>query len=296
MRRRSIIIGLLIFALAGCTRSAITVDGEQISKEAFEYALKEKIGAHKAMNVDADSEAVKKAVTEELIAQALLVREAKSRKISVTDEEVHIAIEGMRGGISKKEFIEGLKKNGLPYNIFQNRVRSNLLVAKLMDSLVREEALTEEDMYAFYLERPERYVHPVQVYVKILQMSDEADAEKVSEESKQGADFDTVAKNMADAGSASVSDYGWINPDMLPSKELADVMKTAEIDVVSGPFQGRDKSYYFFKVRERKESRELTFEEAKPRVRTYLLQKMRRDLAAHIVQSGRKTATIEINM
>jgi foldase protein PrsA len=296
MRRMIIITGLLFFAIAGCTRSAITVDDEKISKELFEYTLKERIGTHKAKNINANSEAVKKAVANELIAQVLLVREAKAKEISVTDEEVQKSIDGIRGGTNKQEFIERLVSQGMPYNIFEDRVRKNLVISKLMDSLVREDALTEEEMHAFYLERPNRYFHPEQEYVKILQISHETDANKVLEELENGADFDTLAKNVGDSVKGTVSDYGWINPDMLPSEELATAMKTAEINVFSGPFRGKDKSYYFFKIKERKDSRELTFEEAKPRVKTHLLKRKRQALAAHIVETGRKTAKIEINI
>lgn len=296
MTRMNMIVLFLFLAVVGCTRSAITVDDERISKELFELTLKEKLGAHETMNINANDEAVKKAVTDELIAQALLLREAKAKKISVTDEEVRKTIDGMRGGRSEQEFQEGLKKKGTPYDIFQERVRRNLIISKLMASLVKDDSVTEEEMENLYQKRPGLYVEPEQGLVKILQISHEAEAKRALEELKKGADFDTLAKNLGDSGNASVSDYGWINPDMLPSVELATAMKTAKINVFSGPFMGRDGSYYFFKVKKRQASRVLSFEEAKPRVKDILLRLRRQDLAASIVQTGRKTAKIKINM
>ncbi|MBI5740774.1 MAG: peptidyl-prolyl cis-trans isomerase [Nitrospirae bacterium] len=288
----SIILMLLLFAATGCTKSAITVDNEKISKELFDITLKERLSIHKT----ADREAVKKAVTDELIAHALLVREAKAKKISVKDEEVRKTIEGMRGDMTEQEFKEGLKKREMPYNIFQDRVKSALLISKLMTSLVKDDSVTEEEMRDFYQRRPVPFLQSEQEFVKILEVRNESDAGKAAAELKKGADFDILAKNMSDSGSASVTDYGWLDPDTLPSRELASELKTAGLNVFSGPHKGKDGAYYFFKIKERRGPRELPFEEVKPLIKTNLLNKKRQELTANIIEAGRKTVRIKIDI
>jgi len=272
------------------------VDDEKISKEVFAITLKEKLETHKSMNSKMDVEKLKKAVSDELIAEALLIKEAKGKKISVTDEEVQKAIDVMRGSTNEQEFIEGLKKKEMPYNIFKDRVRRSMVVSKLMDSLVTAESVSEDEMMDYYKKRHLSYLVPEQEFVKILQVGNETEAKIVLKELKKNSDFDTVANSMKDSGRASVSDYGWINPDTFPSEEIASAMKTARVNVFNGPHKGRDGSYYFFNIQERQKSRVLSYEEARPMISKTLLRQKRQELAARIVNTGRKTARIKINM
>jgi len=296
MKQICIIVIFLLFVTAGCTKNAITVDDEKISKEVFEITLKEKLETHKSMNSKMDVEKLKKAVSDELIAEALLIKEAKEKKISVTDEEVQKAIDVMRGGTDEQEFIEGLKKKEIPYNIFKDRVRRSIIISKLMDSLVTAESVSDDEMMDYYKKRHVSYLVPEKEFVKILQVGNETEAKKVLEELKKSSDFDTVANSMRDSGRASVSDYGWINPDTFPSEEIASAMKMAKINVFNGPHKGRDGSYYFFKIQERQKSRVLSYEEARPIISKTLLRQKRREFASRIVDTGRKTARIKINM
>lgn len=296
MRRIGVMLMLVLFAAAGCSKSAITVDDIRISKEVFDLVLKERLESHKSLNASVDEKAVRKAVADELVGQALLVREAKRNKIVVTDEEVRSALDRMRGTTTEKDFREALKNKGIPYRILQERVKENLFASKLLFSLVADGSVTDEDAVTFYRKSPVPFMKPGKEFVSILQIYSEEEAKKAEEVLKKGADFDAYSKELTAAGKANATNYGWLDPDTLPSRNIAADMKTARLNVSRGPFKGKDGSYYFFMVKDRQIARVLPYDDVKEQVRQMILNQRRQELAGHIIETARKTAKIKVNV
>lgn len=295
MRWLGVVLTLLFVTTAGCSRSAITVDGEEISKEFFDNALKERLNAHKSMNVTASEKALRKSVSEELIAEALLLEEAKSRKIAVTDDEIKKTIDGMRGSKDEKDFKEDLRKSGTTYDIFLKKLRNRLILSKLMGDLVKDDSISEEAMREYYKASQVPLLKPEKDFVKIVQLSSEADAKEAAAALKKREDFDALADRLVKSGKASATDYGWLEPDVL-SKEIAMAMKAAKLNIAHGPYKGKDGSYYLFRLKERKGSEVLPFDEARPQIKNILLSQKRQEIAAKIVETRRKTAKIKVNI
>lgn len=297
MRRLSIWLLLLpIFSFFACSsRDAITVDGEGIPKELYSLVLKERIESHKSINLKVNEMAIKKSVAEELIGEALLVKEAKARGMAVTESELKDALASQRGNRTEKEFIEELRKSGIAYDIFQKRIRDRILINKLLNELVKETAITEDEMRLFYKNSPVPFLKPEKAFVKVLQLFSEDEAKKAMEEIRKGGDFDAISSNLIKEQKASATDYGWIEPDVF-SKEIADSMKSARLNHAYGPFKGRDGTYYIFKVKDRQPSRVLSFDEAKPQIRNMMVSQKRVEVATRIVTDNRKKAKIKYNI
>lgn len=281
----------LLFA-AGCGKNAITVDGEAVSKELFEHTLKERIDAHKAMNLKVDEKAVRKSVADELVAEAILIKEARNRKITVPDDELQKTVAAMRAGKSEQEFIDGLKKSGITYNLYLSRVKNRMILTRLMSDLVKDDSVTEEQLREFYTKSQVPLLKPEKVFVKILQLNAEADAKAATERLKKKEDFDKVSADLVKSGKASATDYGWLQPDTV-SKEMGTAMKTAKLNLVQGPYKAKDGSYYFFRVKERQASQPVPFEEAKDQIKATLLNQRRQEAALQIVESVKKKAKIQ---
>lgn len=295
MKKVGIFLSLLFIFLYGCSRDAITVDGEGISKEVYNAVLKERTEAHKSMGLKFDEKALRRSVADELIAEVLLLKEARSRKIEVKEDEVKKVIETMRGNKKEEEFIKEIKKTGLSYDTFKRRVRNRLLISKLMEELVKDDSVTEKDMMEFYKKSQVPFLKPEAVFVKIVQINTEADAKAAMEEIKKGADFDKLADRLLKENKASVTDYGWLNPDTI-SKEIGTAMKTAKLNQAYGPYKGKDNAYYIFRIKNREASRVLSFDEAKPQIKAMILQQRRQELMAHLVDINRKKAKIKYNI
>ncbi|HAM49445.1 MAG TPA: hypothetical protein DCP92_01625 [Nitrospiraceae bacterium] len=295
MRKLIVVSGLLLIFAAGCAKEAITVDNEGISKELFDQALKERIQAHKAMNLTVDEKALRKSVTDELIAEALLLEEAKARKISYSEDELQKAIAGIKGNKSEKDFKDALVKSGMSYDLFVKRVKNRLLVSKLISAEVKDDSITETEMRAFYRSSPVPLLKPEKDFVRIIEFFDEATAKETQEKLNKGGDFDLVADELEKSGKASATAYGWLEPESL-SKEMSDAMRIAKLNTVYGPLKGKDgSSYYMFRIKERQGSEVLSFEEAEPQIKNILLNQKRQFVAAQIIANRKKSAKIKIN-
>ncbi len=295
---RSFILPVLfmIFSLVSCgSRDAITVDGERIPMEIFNLALKERLSSHLSINVKVNESAIRKSVAEELIGEALLVKEARSKKITVSDSEVREAIAAQRGNRTEKEFIEELKKSGISYDIFEKRTRDRLLITKLLDELVKEDSITEDEMKSFYKNSPVPFLKPERVFVKILQFSSEEEAVKAMKDIRRGEDFDNLSARLVREQRASATDYGWIGPDVF-SKDIANSMKMARLNQAYGPFKGKDNAYYIFRIKEKEPSRVLSFDEAKNQIKDVLISQKKSEIAMMIITENRKRAKIKYNI
>lgn len=286
---------LLSISISGCSRDAIVVDGEGIPKSLFDLALKERLDSHKSMNIKVNEAAIKKSVAEELIGEALLVKEAKARKITVSETELKEAIALQRGNKTEKEFKEKLKKSGVPYDIFQKRIKDRIMITKLLNGLVKGDSITEEEMRSFYKGSPVPFLRPERDLVKVLQLNSEEEAKRVMKDIREGADFDILCGRLVKEQKASATDYGWIEPDVF-SKEIAEAMKSARLNQVYGPFKGRDNSYYIFKIKERQPSRVLSYDEARDRIRDMIIMQKRNEAAANIIMKNRERVKIKFNI
>lgn len=298
MRRYLIIFFLLLLSLSffGCgSRDAITVDGEGIPMEVFNLILKERLASHRSMNLKVNEAAIRKSVAEELIGEMLLIKEAKSRGITVSEPELQEAIAARRGKRNEKEFVEELRKSGISYEIFQKRIRDGILITKLLNEMVKDNSVTEDEMRSFYRNSPVPLLKPERVFVRVLQINSEEEAVKAVREIRKGGDFDALSGRLAKEQKAAATDYGWVEPDLF-SKDIADSMKTARLNQVYGPIKGRDNTYYIFKIKDKEPSMVLSFDEARAQIRNILLQQKRSEAAARIVTENRKKAKIRYNI
>lgn len=285
---------LVLLIVPACSRNPITVDGQSVSRETFDAVLKQRMQQHKTMDAKVDEAAIKKSVADELVAEILIAKAAAEKNITVTDADVQKAVQEMRGKKSEQEFKDEVQKAGMPYNIFLQRVKSQMIVSKFLAEMVKEDAVTDEDIKEFYSKNRDALFSPKKVFVKILQLKDEAEAKNIEEKLKKGENFDSLADSLAKSGKAQTTDYGWLEPGFL-SKEIADAMATAALNTAQGPYKGKDGTYYFFKLKER--SREaLSLNDAKPQVKNMILAKKRQELATHLVEVQKKKAKIEVNL
>ncbi|MGE5237861.1 MAG: SurA N-terminal domain-containing protein [Chloroflexota bacterium] len=295
MKRLSFLsIALALLIVAACSRNPITVDGQSISRETFDAVLKQRMQQHKTMDAKVDEAAIKKSVADELVAEILIAKAAAEKNITVTDADVQKAVEQMRGKKSEQEFKEEVQKAGMPYNIFLQRLKSQMIVSKFLADLVKEDSVTEEDMKEFYSKNRDALFSPQKVFVKILHLKDEAEAKKIDQRLEKGENFETLADSLAKDGKAQTTDYGWLEPGFL-SKEIAEAMATAPLNTVQGPYKGKDGTFYFFKLKERSRQA-LSFNDAKAQIKNMILAKKRQELATHLVETQKKKAKIELNI
>ncbi|MCK4261511.1 SurA N-terminal domain-containing protein, partial [bacterium] len=104
---------------------------------------------------------LKKEALEELIREILLPREAKRRRIVVTDQEVFDQISSIpglhkEGKFDKALYLRVLSYKGLSPERFEAQMREDLMVKKLRSQVTEEVEISEEELKEEYIKRNEK--------------------------------------------------------------------------------------------------------------------------------------------
>lgn len=288
-------ISVAIFYFTGCSRPAATVNGKKIDKATFESHLKEKMQDHKMQNASPDIKKLRDAVIHELISERLILDEAEKQGIKVSDDELNAQIDAMKKSMGEEALSKALKDKGLTMDSLKKRTREKIVMARFVDSIVKEETVSDEEISDFYKNSPKPFMKPVRILMKMIEISSEADAKAVAAEMQEKKiDFDAMAKKLDEQKRAVVSDYGWVNPDFF-SPEIATAARDMQPGQHGGPYKGQ-KNYFFIKIKDREKESIAKFDDVKNEISAQLLDQKRQTAVAHWIAEKKKTAKIEINI
>ncbi len=201
-----------------------------------------------------------------MIENHLIKQKAAKYNVTVTDEDVDVAYERMRNGMSLNptEFREKLKKSGLTEESYRKKLKSQILQSRLLSYDVRSKiVVTDEMIINYYNENYKSSVDKGGYY--LLQMGfswpKTDDQEKVSTSKqetrnrtervynlvKNGQDFKALAEKFSDLPSAS--DGGDIG--IFALDEMAPAMRDAVAELKPGELSKiieTPSGYQFFKL------------------------------------------------
>ena len=238
LKHRVAALGLAAFAMGATAvaaeKPAVTVNGVAISQKMVDaYAQKRSAGADQ-----------KEAVINELVAQELLVQEAK-RRGTEKDPEVKMEIEILTRGV---------------------------LAGSAIKAYIDEHPVTEAQMQAEYKKvAPTLASEEFKARHILLKTEDEAKA--VIAELKKGGDFVALAKSKSVGPSAkNGGDLGWFNPAQMvpPFAEALKTMKKGSYSVA--PVQTQF-GWHVILLEDTRTKEAPTYEQLKPRLQVYMQQK-----------------------
>jgi peptidyl-prolyl cis-trans isomerase C len=130
----------------------VRVNKENIMKSEFDKLYNAALEQMKQLSskeiTKEDEELLKQKVLDQLIAQKLLLQEAKKRNIKVTKRELEEGIKTVKSRFpSDQMFMLELKKENLTEKQFQKQIEEQIMVLKLVDEVVRSKMVqpTEKD-------------------------------------------------------------------------------------------------------------------------------------------------------
>lgn len=291
-----ILAGLfLIPFIGGCAKPAATVDGKGISKEKVDLHLKERLSEHKLQNASVDQKKMKDAILQELIGEQLAFNEAAAKGIKITDAELDKEIDMLRKKLGEEQYQKALKDKGLTPESFRNRLREKMILTTFMESFVKTDDITDQELRDVYKNSSKPFLKPARVNMMIVEFqTEDAARAAVAEIEKTKADFDEYAKKLGAEKKASVTDYGWVAPDFF-SPSMASSIKILKEGQQGGPYKGQA-GFYLVRVKERQNEGIAAFDEVKETIRATLLQQKRSDAFMQWIEQKRKTAKIVINL
>lgn len=285
--------GMLIST--GCSKPVATVNGKKIDKATLDLHVKEKVQEHKMQNVTIDNDKLKGAVLQELIGEKLMLDEAAARGIKVSDEEVNKEFAVIKKNVGAEQFIKALKEKGMTQDSFKKRTQEKMILTKLVESFVKDDSVSEDEMRDYYKNSQKPFIKPSRVFMKMMEFTTEAEAKAAAEDMRKNKiDFDDMGNKLSVEKKANVTDYGWVTPDFF-SSPLSLAIKNIKTGQYGGPYKGQ-KSYFLVKVKEKENEGIAKFDEVKDNIKNMLLAQKRQAAVSDWIEQKKKTSKIEIHL
>jgi peptidyl-prolyl cis-trans isomerase C len=314
----------------------VRVNKENIMKSEFDKLYNAALEQMKQLSskeiTKEDEELLKQKVLDQLIAQKLLLQEAKKRNIKVTKRELEEGIKTVKSRFpSDQMFMLELKKENLTEKQFQKQIEEQIMVLKLVDEEVRSKMVqptekdarelfnkivkliekkdtrlqgNEDDELKLLAQLVQRYFDE-QVRVRhILIRVDPNASQKEKEEAKKkimdiksridkGEDFATLAQKYSeDPGS---KDRGG-DLGFIARGDTVEEFEKAAFSLKEGQVSDIVETkygYHIIKVIERKPKRTPDFEQIKDDLLQYLTRKNAERIYDEFVESLKKKADIQ---
>jgi|CXWL01.1.fsa_nt_gi parvulin-like peptidyl-prolyl isomerase len=235
-----------------------TVNGKAIAKDELLKAVK----AFATRSGGAMPQLPKAAyaqMLDQLVNLQLLLQDAASKQIAVTDAEVDAEVTGIRQRYpSPAEFAQALGKEGLDEENLRREIRESLTVKKLVEGTIAKEITIDEPTTKAYYDgnpktfaRPEQY-HVAHILIKAEKTATPDDKEAARKKATEilakltaGGDFAALAKESSeDSGS---KDNGGELPWLSPGDTAPDFEKVA-MAMEAGKLSGVVESQFGFHI------------------------------------------------
>jgi peptidyl-prolyl cis-trans isomerase SurA len=197
----------------------------------------------------------------------LQLQEAKKLGITVSEEDVNSAIEGIKSkyAMDEETFMDSLKKEGFSLKNYRERLREQIVIGRLVDREVRGRILINEDELNKQSAESNNGLYRIrQIFFKMSEGEDgrEALSQKVSmvmEKLNSGEDFSELAAEYSEDPSAEAGgDLGFIEKRLL-SGDLLKALEEMSPGDVSAPIW-TEKGVHIIKLEEVRRARDITKE------------------------------------
>ncbi|TKI57951.1 peptidylprolyl isomerase [Brevibacillus antibioticus] len=243
------------FQASGKLQPAAIVGDQTISNDEYVTALKQKFG---------------KQVLNDMINREVVFQEAKRSGITVDPKQLEQELSQIRdsyGSRTDSEFEAALlKQAGTTVEALKQEISYQILLQTLA---TKDMTIKDEEVLNVYNSRADRYTRPMQMHVGQIVVASQKEAEQVLTDLKNGADFQTIAKERSIDEDTAVNggDVGWVSikDNRLPD-EAKPIVEKLEKSKYSEAIK-IEEQYVIYQLTERKEASQRTFEEVKDELR-----------------------------
>lgn len=264
--------------------------------------------ASRGQQVPPLDDAFYKQILDGMVAQALLIEDAKSQGVQVSDEELKPQLAALRGRFpDEAAYKKALEQEGLTEKELQEKLRQEAVIQKYVGTrILNEVAVTDQAAREFYdknqdkMQRPER-AHLRHILIRVEPNAAPADKEKAKDKAEDllkriqgGEDFAKLAAENSDDPGSKVrgGDLSWMaRGQTVPPFEKAAFALTKPNDL-SGVVETQF-GYHIIQLVEREAASAVPFEEAKPRITQMLQQRQAGERLQARVEELKKKGKVE---
>jgi foldase protein PrsA len=222
MARRSLLILISLLALlaaAGCgggsgsvpNDAVAVVDGENVPRSQYDALITQAKKTFKTQKRDfpkagtAERKQLDQQAVAFLVQRVELAQAAEDMDIKITDADVNKQLEQIKKQYfagDEKRYQKQLKQQGLTDAQVRNDVRANVISEKLFAEVTKDVKVSDADIQKYYDDNKAQYGTPESRDVRHILVKTKAQADKLYDQLKGGADFATLAKKFSrDPGS-----------------------------------------------------------------------------------------------
>ncbi len=231
---------------------------------------------------------------DQLIDEALVLKEAKRMGVTVTEQELEEEIMKTKDDYKGESLREHLNSQGISFEEWKEDVRRTMVVEKTIRMGSHYGGvITTDEARTYYEAHRVEYMLPERVKARQIVVATQRNASRILRELKKGKEFEELAvENSLGPEGRFGGDLGYFARGEMPK----------EFDVVfsmdSGQVSGITKSHFgfhIFKVEEKTPGRQLEFEEVVEHIQGKLAQMKSEQQYYQWLEGLRRNAKIEIN-
>ena len=270
------------------------VNGEAITIDEFNVAFKAIITEEGPQTHSGDLKTSRKDILDQLIEKKVLLQEAKHKGIQVSEEEVRMAIQQMKGDYPETEFNELLKSSGLTPERWKLDVTENLLIDKLIENTItRTLKVSEEEIKSYYQKHRAEFEKKEEVRARQIVVATEGEAKTLHQQLLAGANFIELAtEKSVSPDRANGGDLGYFTKGQMP--EEFDIVFTLKANTIS-PIVKSPYGYHIFKVEERRAPRFQSLAEVRGTIHQQLMNDQEDRLRTQWINELKSKADIQVN-
>ena len=220
------------------------------------------------------SASLNRQILELLINKSILIQEARTRGVQITDTQLNSTMQNLakRNNKTLAEFREALLASGIDYKVFREDIRDEMAINSIKSSYARQNIdISEQEIDDFIRRRgSDSESLEYQLAHILIALPDGASSEQVSsarekvdallQQLKAGADFAQLASEVSAASNAlSGGDLGWRKLAELPSL-FTDTAKQLQVGHFGGPLRSAS-GFHIVKLLNKRDSEQLIVEQ-----------------------------------
>jgi foldase protein PrsA len=277
--------GLLALGLAGCngtaaagTGSAVaSVNGEAITREAFDQRLEASAAGKQTLNT--------------MVQGMLIDQYGKDNHIDVSDADVKAKEDEIRSKYPPGQFDMMLKQQNLTDADVQKILRQQLILEKAVGANIH---VTDAQIQDYLAKNHQMFDTAPQVRARHILVADKATADTVEAKLKSGAKFEDLAKQYSTDPSSKVKggELGFFTATQMV-KPFSDAAFSQPIGVVGPPVKSPF-GWHIIEVEEKKPGSVATFDNSKDKIKAFLVQQQEQQQIQPFLQGLRAKANIQI--
>ncbi|MDX2463285.1 MAG: peptidyl-prolyl cis-trans isomerase [Porticoccus sp.] len=282
------------------------VNGERVSMGAYVSALRRGLQKrfYHGKIPEEEGKKFRKEVAEDLVEKALLVQEAKRRKLQPDTDSVDLSLKAYDAKYQKNPDWAKARDTVLPQ--VREKLNDDSLVKVLEEAVHKVKAPTAGELKRFYEKNNDLFTTPERVRVSLILLRVDPSSgsevwKQASEEGAsivkriaEGANFAELARiHSSDKSAQNGGDMGFAHSGMLGenAQKVLDIMEPGEVSSPVVLLEGVS----IFRLEEREKAKLNSFDTVKDRAEKLYMREKGEELWKKLLEDLRKAATIKMN-